>query len=431
MGATGILRVALASSSLGVGALLCGADPPETTPGGLDPALLARAPLVVVARVAWVRPGIGGAQSVVRLDVERTLRGTLPDRALTLFLGGPSRDADPRLRGRLDGEVGRRSAFFLSPSPNGSGWVLEALFSAEGEEGAEKASVLERELALEAVRDDVERRRKQVSAYLDLLARGKAWGRLHASRQLRSLAEAGPQGFEESARAEVEAALARAGDPRLRSALEAVLARVGEGRPSRALGAAAGRTGEVEMLRRHVREAEGDEARVVALTALARRAGAEALEDLLAAARDPSRATRERAVVLLGDLRRPEALPPLLEAFPAEEDPAVREATVRAVGLAGGPDAVPWLAERSKEDATRRASLYALARIGTRASVEALAAARQAALEATPPDRPLAGLVDYLRGPGFREAERAAGRPMRETPPEDGAPASPGSPDGR
>jgi hypothetical protein len=392
------------------------APPPDPAPGGLDPGLVARAPTVLLGRVAWVRPGIGGAQHLSRVDVERTIRGRVPGRSVTLFLAGPPPEADARQRGRLEGQVGRRFVLFLSPTRGGSGHQVEALFSAEDAVGAEKAAFLAAEFApAEGSAGDARARR--VSRLLEALARGGAWTRAQAAALLRLLADADASSFPESAHAELRSALSRAADPASRAHLAAVLERLA---PPADGGGKAG--GAASRLRRHFREAEGDDARCLALTSLAREAKGEALGDLLAAAADPSPRVRERAAVLAGDVAPERALSALLDRFASEEDPAVREAIVRAVGLARGFESVPWLVERERHDATRRAALYALARVGGPDADAALAAARVAALSRVPPDRASASLVDYLRGPAFEEAERAAGR-IRPPP----APRPPGS----
>jgi hypothetical protein len=400
------LRAVLALAALFAPAVRALAEDPA--PGSQD-LVVPRSPVVVLARVAWVKPGVGGAQHVARLEVERALRGSA-EAAPTVFLAGPSSRADLRLRGRLENEVGRRSVFFLSRTGRGSGWVIDALFSAEGTAGSEKAAVLEREIAIEDVADPAERRRESVSLYLDVLARGGAWGRSHASRHLLALAADGSEAFPDTAPGEVSAALARAVDPRARAALEGVLLRIADGQGT---GPRPRQAPDAETRRRHWREAEGDDARLVALTAYARAAGPSAREELSAAAEDSSPRVRERAAVLLGDLRAKEALPRLLERYPIEADAAVREAVVRAVGLAGDEASVPWVIERSREEPTRRAALYALARIGGEAAGERLAAMREEALSSSPPDRATAALADYVRGPAFRDAERAAGRDVR------------------
>jgi hypothetical protein len=388
------------------------ADP---APGGLDPALLARAPIVVLGRVGWVRPGIGGAQHLVRVDVARTLRGRSVGRTLTLFLAGPPAEADARQRGRLEGQEGRAYVLFLSPTRHGSGWQIEALFSAEAGEGAEKAALLEGELAEDA---GPGARARRVSRLLEALAKGGVWTRAQAASLLRALAEADAAGFPPSARGEARAALASTGDARVRGDLSALLERLG---PAPGESSRDGRPGDLDRLRRHFGEAQGDDARCLALTTLAREGGPGALGDLLAAAADPSPRVRERAAVLAGDVAAARALPALLGRFPAEPDAAVREAIVRCAGLARGLDLVPWLVLREREEPTRRAALYALARVGGADADAALAAARVSALSRVPPDRGTARLVDYLRGPEFEEAERAAGRPRpTRAPPREG-----------
>jgi hypothetical protein len=428
MGSPAVLR-ALASCTLAAWAVSAVADEdPAPAPAGtvgLDPSLLERSDLIVVGRVGWLKRGIGGAQHVARIDVEKPLRGDPGSEAVTVFVGGPSSGASARLRGRLEGEEGRRVVLFLAKTRAGSGFEIEALFSAEPPEGPEKATVLEREIGLAEVPDPAERRRLQASAYLDILARGGSWGRLHASAQLATLARLDPEAFPDSARAEIADALARAASPKLRTRLETTLDRLGPApsRPAELPGLVrpAAPVGGEAILRRHWKEAQGEEARVLALTSLVREAKERAVPDLLEAAVDASPKVRERAAFLLGDLRSADGVRLLRERFAAEPDAAVREAIVRAVGLYGDAGSVPWLAERSREPATLRPALYALARVGGAEAGAALAAAREAALACETPDRTIATLVDYLRGPEFREAERRAGRLVTESPAPEGA----------
>jgi hypothetical protein len=156
--------------------------------------------------------------------------------------------------------------------------------------------------------------------------------------------------------------------------------------------------------------AKTPEARVVAMSQLARALGRDAGPDLVPFLADPHEAVRERAAVLLGDSQALETLPALLAHFDAERCIAVREGIVRAAGLLGGESEVPWLVAAGREPALRAPACYALARIRSEAALARLSAWKEEALAADPKDESLARLVDYLAGPAFPETERRMGR---------------------
>jgi HEAT repeat protein len=391
---------------------------------------------VVLGTVHVVKRGVGGAPTLVRVDVEKVVKAPaedppVADASLTLFVVGerPTTQASAPSLPWFASDAAGRHALFLKRSPAGFGWSLEAVFAAGDALGREKAEVLEREVALTAVKDPVVRRRRAVDHLLGLLEGERIWSRNHAARELLLVATAAPEAFDESSLGRIESVRRGAAESRLRGLLaEAIekaapgwtpkpgaLARPDAPPPPASPEAEPAFLAEVEALRARWHAAKGDESRVAALSALARAAKAAAEPDLLRAFCDESAAVRERAAVLLGDVRAVGAVAPLLAAFPAETDTGVRVAIVRAIGLTGDDRHVPWLAERFQDAATgdahlERPALFALARIRTSAALAALGAERERVLGLASPDRGVARLIDYLRSAAFETAERAAGR---------------------
>ncbi len=431
-----------------------GADEPPTAPAApgearttLESGVLARSDAVVVGSARVLRRGVGAAPTLVRVAVEKVLRGKTESEE-TLFLSGDLLNAGSGKGGSgkapaeplAEGEA-RRYALFLARSPAGSGFRLVSLFGVEDSEGREKLAVLEQEIPLAAISDPAERARRTVEHLLALLAEDPitgtvaTWSRWHAARELTVLARTAPGAVGGPAPRAIERVAAKASDPRLRDALGAILDHADPGRAGRAtpLGAeapAGGIAAEIEALRRRAREAPTARERVDALTALFQAGKRAAADDLLAATADPEPEVRERAAVLVGDAGDPASIPAVAKAFAAEPDPVVRDALVRAIGLLGDDAVVPWLADRATEaaaDAARlRPVLFALARVRSPAALEALERVRTQAGSVPGADRVTERLVDYLRSPAFEEAERVAGRVVGPRKPS-GAQALPGA----
>src|SRR5206468_382916 len=110
---------------------------------------------------------------------------------------------------------------------------------------------------------------------------------------------------------------------------------------------------------------------------------------------------RERVVVLLGDVGARDALAPVRSTYEREQDAAVREAIVRAVGLLGDDGDVAWLVARAEQPSLVRAVAFALARVRTDAALAALRAIARRARESDPPDADTSRLADYLTTPAF------------------------------
>ena len=139
-------------------------DAPPATPErprltSLDVGPLTRSAVVVLGTLRVLIPGEGGATKVARVAVEKTLWGRIEDKDLTIFIGGTRNSADPRRQDFLDGQREGRYVLFLARTQHASGYAVESVISAEGEEGAEKADVLEQELRIQALADDEERAR--------------------------------------------------------------------------------------------------------------------------------------------------------------------------------------------------------------------------------------------------------------------------------
>jgi hypothetical protein len=445
----------------------------------LEAGELGRSDAVVLAQVRVAVPGRAGAPTLARAAVERTLKGAAKGE-VTVFVGGPrgadrptDRALDPWFTGAALGERGGRYVLFLRTSREGSGWSLEGLFPADDEEGREKAQVLEDEIRLAAEPDVARRRGETVAHLLRLVEAERPWSRLHGARELAWLAEKVPGAIDDEALRAIEALHARASEKGVRGALAAAIDRVEPGRslrpppappagtepfpgsddvpaprpaadppparspdgpaappaPGPAPGAAAGGpvvpaaapapaalAAEVPRLREALAAANGPAARLDALTSLARAGKSSVTEDLARHLSDADAVVRERAAVLLGDVLATAALPRVLARFACEDDPAVREALVRAAGLLGDETTVPWVVERGADPALFRAACYALARIRTPAAIGRLTAWRERAAAAVPRDEVTVRLVDYLRGRSFEEAERIAGHPVGPRP---------------
>ena len=130
-------------------------------------ATLRRADLVALGQVRLVKPGIGGAQAIARFEVERVLLakpGAAAEGLITVFVGGPQDTgeahgpSEPYLAPGAEG----RYVLFLVRTSAGSGWSLDTLFAVVGDEGNEKVEALGKEVALAAIADPAERRRKSL-----------------------------------------------------------------------------------------------------------------------------------------------------------------------------------------------------------------------------------------------------------------------------
>lgn len=406
-------------------------DPPAAAPRTfLEAGVLPRADVVVVGRVRVLVPSRGmGSMAVLRVEAEQVLRGHA-EPTFTLFVGGGRNTADASRPSEawFSGTAGGRFALFLRPSPKGSGFGLEAAFSVDDAEGKEKAEVLARELEVAAIEDPAERGARLVALLLDLLGTSRPWSRLHAARELEGVAAQQPALFTPSVRAELEAVARKTFDEVLRARLVRVLrdtqgASTTEEGPAAAPAARRARPLSAEYLRaaRRLPEIVEPEARLAAVTELARLGGEGAGPDLLRiATTDLTPAVRERAAVLLGDVGAREAATPLRDRFAEEPDAAVREAIVRAVGILGDDGDVAWLEARLDTPSLRKPVAFAFARVRTPAALAALDRLAVPGATGTPPEEGLPRLVEYLRSDAFAAAERVAGRDVgpraRRTP---------------
>src|SRR5262245_31329558 len=217
-------------------------DVPEAPPRpealtSLEAGTLSRSDAVVLARVKSVVPGKGGAPTLARATIERSLRGTATGEA-TVFVGGPRADdpkrpLEPWFAATTSASAGGRYVLFLRTSRAGSGWTLEALFSAEGDEGAEKIAVLEEEMRLAADADPVRRREATVAYLVGLVEAERPWSRLHGARELAWLAGAVPAALSEATLQAIEERRMRSFENGVRTALATALDRIEPGRSAR------------------------------------------------------------------------------------------------------------------------------------------------------------------------------------------------------
>jgi hypothetical protein len=468
-----------------------GDDPAAPAPAPaevFEAAAVARSDAVVVGTARVLKKGLATAPTVLRVDVERWLKdskgvaaqGTDVTVLLTADAALPAGVRDTRPT--LEAAAAKRRVLFLSPM--GAGYRLVGQFPLDEPESAEKVAVLEEEIALDAVADRVERARRAVATWSDLLVRGTprrlpssaprfvpssgtSWSRWHSQRALLALARTDLSAFDDASLSRIESALSTSRDPGFRDALVRVLERADPRRAARAGAGSLATSSEsapssessdpgpgspppapaapesgpapapscppappacpperVDELRAAYARAKTTDERATALTVLAKEGGRATVRDLLAAAMDADAAVRERAAVLLGDLGDPAALAPLLHSFPRETDPGVREALVRAAGCLGDDATVAWAVQRLVEPALRRAALFALARIRTASALAALDEVVAAETAKPSPDGATIRLVAYLKSGSFETAERVAGRRLG---PDRAAPASPGS----
>ena len=277
---------------------------------------LRRADLVALGQVRLVKPGIGGAQAIARFEVERTLLakpGAAAEGLITVFVGGPQDTGDPHGPSTpflAPGAEGRY-VLFLVRTRAGSGWSLDTLFGVVGDEGNEKVEALVQDIALAAIADPAERRRKALAHFLELAGAERPWTRVHGARELYGLSASAPDLFTADVLRELEALRAKAFDPAAQALLDATRARFGGPAPGPAgpLSAAPARERappppEFFAIRRRLADAKDAPARIELLTELSKAGNAESAPDLLAAM-DASDACVRECVGRLGRILLP------------------------------------------------------------------------------------------------------------------------------
>ena len=407
------------------------APAPEANPPALttfECRIVAVSDVIVVGTARLVGGVTIKGTTVARVDVEKVLKGTV-ERSFTLFVGGPRSTDDPRVRSPSTPYVdktARRAVLFLRTTPNGSGLSLDTLLPIDDFAGQEKLGVLEQELAVFALPDPVERKRSTLALLVTFVAGDRPWTRTHGIREVESLSRRAPDAFDDASLARLDALRRGVADRSERAVLAATLDRLDPDRARRERGTAMpapteavtptpstdgpARATETKAYRRAQRRfttGTDDEARVSALSEMARVAALAAAPDLIEAFREPSGAVRERAAVLLADVGADADWPQLRAAFDTEKATAVREALVRAAGFVGTAADVAWVMRVAVGVELRRARCFALARLRTPEALAALAAEGDAAHSATPPDTAIATLVDYLAGPVFAKSDPA------------------------
>ena len=135
--------------------------------------------------------------------------------------------------------------------------------------------------------------------------------------------------------------------------------------------------------------------------------GDAALPSLLDALRHPEWLVRLHAVEALGKSRSPEAVEPLLWVLFNDQDQAIREDTVRALGQLGDSRAMEFLVTVMKEPGLRTLAVEALGKIGDRRAVPVLIAVLEGS------DRPVASRTVTGCGDNWDEEMETQGAVVR------------------
>jgi hypothetical protein len=147
--------------------------------------------------------------------------------------------------------------------------------------------------------------------------------------------------------------------------------------------------------------------RIALLDGVLTRSGEAAPRRALLLFRDtPEPEVRAWLVDWLAESGHASTLPALRAAYGREDEPLVREALVRAVGLLGTDADVAWLVERLGSARLVEAALLALARVRSPAALEALRAHRTQCLTGSEEDRELAERIEHLLSPAFEVGEQ-------------------------
>lgn len=369
--------------------------------------------------------------SIVRVRVERWLRGHADEPEIHVLVGGPAPTADARRPSApyFSGKAGASYLLFLARRERGTAFALENRIEVAGLEAQEKVAAVEAQIGLAAIAEPEERARRVLAHFLTALTAPGAWTRANAARELNYLATVRPQAFAPVARLRLQrVADGPATAPAVRTWLRNLLTVLGpEGDD-----AAAGRT-EPPAPQPEDRAPELGPAagaalpvadRIGALDAALARSGADAPRRALVLYREIAQPPiRAWLVDWLAESGHAAALPLLRLAYATEDEPVVREALVRATGLLGSEADVPWLVERLQNARLVEHALLALARVRSPAALEALRAFRARCVAGDDEQRDLAGRIDLLLSPAFEEGERLGGHRLG---PERAAESAPG-----
>jgi len=375
------------------------------------------ADLVVVARVMETRdvrtPGGVRGQQLIRARVQETLKGTPPkeEEISVMVLGQrPTLNPDEPSVPYFPTHTRNLYVLFLRREAGRFAYRLQTLFEGSGRVGAEKIAVSRAIAKLSQIGDPDEKGWRTLTALIAMSKGAGRWTKAFAARELNFLARIRPEVFDDRTKAQLRRlpAVTMTADQRfwMQRLFETLAAvqRSGTG------GAARAKPGDAESdpWRSTFRAAADPEQQETMLTrllagpedALARH-GAWAWMQI-----EPSlRRWYARAVAESGKKTEKARL---RRHYGAEEDPDVRAAIIRTVGLLGEAGDVDWLVSRGRNLTLRRPALLALARIDVPEARRRLEEARAAA--ETAGEKDLADWIEHLLSPAFAESERRAGR---------------------
>jgi hypothetical protein len=375
---------------------------------------LGRASHVALGTVVEVKPYQG--MLIARCAIERWLKGEPEGADISVVVHGPQPGLHARqvTRPFLEAGPGDLLLLFLARRPGGVTFSLENRSEIVGPEGAEKVRAVEAQVRLEAIPDVEARARAVLTHFLGALAGRGAWTRANAARELCFLAQRRPDVFTLEARDRIQGLADGGAAPAVKAWLRALvelLERAPVGRrpgstPSPPPDAAAPAPAAVEAL-----VPEDDEsvrlARLDALLASTPDAGAERALKLLHDRPEP--ALRAWIVDWLAESGHTAVRAQLKASYAREDSAPVREAIVRAHGLLGDEDDVPWLVERLANARLADAALLALARIRGPRALAALEQHRVRCLAGDEEQQARAARIEHLVSPVFEESERTSG----------------------
>lgn len=370
---------------------------------------------VLVGRVVHVTdvraPGGNLGRQIARVQVERVFKGRVrPGDAITATVVGQRPTLDPGRPSIPYFRAGREERFvlFLERSSTGATWRLKTLYDAQDAVGEEKIAAVAGVSEVAAMSDPGARARRMVALLLAGLKAPGRWTKAHAARELAYLARAAPGAIDAATEARIRRLPPSALTPDQRHWLRILFELLAQ-RERPASEAQSPANGEADAWRATFKAATSPEDRKTLLARLVEAGGTESAGRAWWAwpLLEPSlriwfaRLVAERGATDAASLRG---------VYAGEEEPEVRAALVRGVGLLGGREDVAWLAARLENVALRRPVLLALARIRTKQARAWLEDARLAASAQGESD--LVTWIEYLGSPAFEESERRAGRPV-------------------
>lgn len=387
-------------------------QPPATTL--LEQGPLGRAAVVAVVEVEEVhdvvlsRGGLG--QQIALCRVLEALKGPEAQGArVAVKVVGHRPTLDPRQPSIPYFKRGVKGRFvaFLGQREDGHAYDLIDLYAARGPDAEGRLAAVRAAARLARIEEAGLKARETLAWLLEALGSEHRWLQGHAARDAHHLLSVAPAAFDARARERLGRIAGRVRDPDARWWLGRLLERLRDEAGAAPLGPR-----HDPWERAFLALVTTEERLAAALAVLEepqpfeqRRARvrwiwAEAEPSLRRALVEATAARHEAAWVAEWRLR-----------YPGEEDPEVREALVRAVGILGSAADVPWLIERSHNPRLLRPALVALARRATpeaRARLEAVARAMEQG-GALAPDVPLEWLR-WLCTEGLGDPEGSGGR---------------------